>query len=82
MQWCLYVHQTIERFRDVIFVDEICANGRAAFHLKSSAFAKKCNRISKTKHTYKVNKLKMDICMEAGNEECLFVIEFYETECN
>lgn len=57
MQWCLYVHQTRERFRDVIFVDEICANGRIAFHLKSSDFEKKCNRISETKHTFKVNKL-------------------------
>lgn len=62
---------------DVIFVDEICANGRIAFHLKSSDFEKKCNRISETKHTfkvnkltYKVNKLKMNICMEADNEDC------------
>lgn len=77
MQWCLYVHQTRERFRDVIFVDEICANGRISFHLKSSDFEKKCNRISETKHTfkvnkltYKVNKLKMNICMEADNEDC------------
>lgn len=65
MQRCLYIHQTRKRFRYVIFVDKICANGRIAFHQKSSDFEKKCNRISKTRHTFKVNKLKMviHVCM-------------------
>lgn len=75
MQRCLYIHQTRERFRYVIFVDKICANGRIAFHQKSSDLEKKCNIISKTRHTFKVNKLKMVICniyisMEADNEDC------------
>lgn len=59
MQWCLDVLQTRERFRDVIFVDEscveMCANGRIAFHQKSSDFEKKCNRIPRPKHSYKVH---------------------------
>lgn len=58
IQWCLDVLQTRERFRDVIFVDEscveMCANGKIAFHQKSSYFEKKCNRIRKPKHTKKV----------------------------
>lgn len=66
----------------MIFVDEICVNGRVVFYLKLFVFEKKCNRIFKIKYMYKVNKFKMDICMEVGNEECLFVIEFYEIECN
>lgn len=51
MQWCLNVHQTRERSREVIFVDEKCANGRIAFHQKSSDFEKKCNIISEPEHT-------------------------------
>lgn len=77
MQWCLDVLQTRERFRDVIFVDEscveMCANGRIAFHQKSSDFEKKCNRIPRPKHSYKVNvwagisyKGKTSICIFTG----------------
>lgn len=61
----------------MIFVDEICVNGRIVFYLKLFDFEKKCNRIFEIKYMfkvnkfmYKVNKFKMNICMEVDIEDC------------